>query len=109
MRLTIEQACRELGLAQPKRVGGQMPPETLKRLFKDAPKGVHLWITDAFHEIIERIPPEQCFRFWKSNVRQRLLEDGLFVREAWPGNYAYLAQQWESPFKEPLIQLMRCD
>lgn len=37
------------------------------------------------------------------------MEDGFFMRDMWPGHYAYLAQQWVSPFPEPLVELMRCD
>ncbi|MBW8724270.1 MAG: hypothetical protein JF625_03810 [Inquilinus limosus] len=109
MRQTIEQLCRELGLEEPAPIGDQLGSEDLKRLFRAGPAGVHLWITDAFHQVTERIPPERCFRFWKSEVQPRLMEDGIFARELWPERYAYLAQQWRSPYREPLIELMRCD
>jgi hypothetical protein len=61
----------------------------LKRLFKDALEGIHLWITDAFQRVIECVPPEQCFHSWKSEVRQRLPEDGAFVREQRLGGHAF--------------------
>ncbi|WP_342239790.1 hypothetical protein [Inquilinus sp. OTU3971] len=109
MHQTIEQACRDLGVEAPGRIGPQLGPEDLKRLFRAAPVGVHLWITDVFHLVIERIPPELCFRFWKSEVQSRLMEDGFFMRELWPERYAYLAQQWTSPYREPLVELTRCD
>ncbi|MGO1080606.1 hypothetical protein [Inquilinus sp. CA228] len=109
MYQTIEQACRELGLEEPASIGGQLGSEDLKRLFRAAPVGVHLWITDVFRLVIERIPPERCFRFWKSEVQPRLMEDGGFARELWPERYAYLAQQWRSPYREPLVELTRCD
>lgn len=83
--------------------------DDLVRLFAETPGGVHFWITDAFHQVTGRIAPHQCYRFWKQEVRHRLLEDGIFSRDMWPGHYAYLAQQWASPFPEPLIELMRCD
>ncbi|KGM34580.1 hypothetical protein [Inquilinus limosus] len=109
MRQTIEDACRDLGVETPERIGGQLPPEDLKRLLRDQPDGIHLWITDVFHEVVDRIPPERCFRFWKAEVRSRLMEDCGFARELWPDGYAYLAQQWVSPYREPLVELMRCD
>jgi hypothetical protein len=106
---SIEEACRQLGVAHPQRMGDMLPPEPLKQLFRRTPKGLHLWVTDVFHRVIDRIPPERCFHFWKHEVQERLLEDGGFVREAWPGGYAYLAQRWASPFEGPLVELMRCD
>lgn len=93
----------------PERVGRMLTSLGLERLFKEAPGGVHFWITTMFDEVIERIPPNQCFRFWKREVKQRLLEDGVFLREHWPGQYAYLAQEWRTPFPEPLVQLKRCE
>lgn len=109
MRQTIEQACRELGIEAPERIGAQLTPETLRHLLRGWPLGVHLWVTDVFHQVLERIPPERCFRFWTSDVRLRLMEHGAFVREFWPDGTAYLAQQWVSPYREPLVELMRCD
>ncbi|MGO4722614.1 MULTISPECIES: hypothetical protein [unclassified Inquilinus] len=109
MRQTIEEVCRELGLAQPGRIGDMLPSEQMKQLLRDNPEGVHLWVTNVFQEVIERIPPRRCFHFWKSEVQQRLMEDGGFANDMWPGRYAYLAQQWKSPFGEPLVQLMQCD
>lgn len=109
MHQTIEQACRELGLEEPGPIGGQLAPEDLKRLLRAEPHGVHLWVTNVFHQVTERILPERCFRFWKSEVQPRLMEDGFFMRELWPERRAYLAQQWRSPYREPLVELMRCD
>lgn len=109
MSQTIEQLCRELGIEEPERIGGQLASEDLKRLLRAEPHGVHLWITDVFHRVLEQIPPERCFHFWKSEVRPQLMEDGGFARELWPERYAYLAQQWASPFREPLVELTRCE
>lgn len=106
---TIEEACRELGLDHPERISAQLTAHDLVRLFQEAPKGAHIWVTDVFHRVIDRIPPEHCFRFWKREVKQHLMEDGFFARELWPGGYGYLAYRWKSPFQEPLIELMRAD
>jgi hypothetical protein len=109
LKRTIEELCRDLGVAAPKRLGRQLNSEEPKDLFQSAPTGVHFWIPDAFHGVVERIPPEQCYRFWKREVQHRLLENSGFVREAWPDGYAYLAQAWRSPYAEPLVELLRCE
>lgn len=106
---TLEEACRAMGLSQPAPIGEPLAIDGLKDLFRQHPAGVHFWITDAFHQVTRLIPPQECFRFWQQEVSARLMVDGVFMREMWPERYAYLAQQWTSPYPEPLIELMRCD
>jgi len=69
----------------------------------------HLWVTDVFHVIRQRIAPEGCFNFWKTELKHRVLEKPAFVREQWAGGYAYAVQEWTSPFAEPLLEVMRWD
>jgi hypothetical protein len=108
-KVTIEDACREMGHTLPQRLGDQLTPDALKEMFRQHPEGLHFWITDAFHQIDRRVTPQECFRFWKAEIAERLMKDGIFMADKWPDGYAYLAQQWVSPYPEPLIELMRCD
>src|SRR5258708_410663 len=69
----------------------------------------HLWVTDVFHVVHRRIAPEWCFKFWKTELKDGVIEEPAFVREQWPDGYAYLVMEWISPFPEPLLEVTRWD
>jgi hypothetical protein len=108
-RPTIYEASRALGVPKPGRIGDPLTTAALVAVWRGSPTGAHLWVTDVFHRVLNQVPPQGCFRFWKAEVKPRLMQDGIFCRDLWPGGYAYLAYRWVSPFPEPLIELMRCE
>jgi hypothetical protein len=55
------------------------------------------------------IPLEQCYKFWKSEVKNHIVEpakaeDG-FLLEEYPGSYCYIASEWCTDMAEPVIVL----
>ena len=51
------------------------------------------------------VPLNDCFDFWKAEVRKHVKEPELFVSlDEFPGNYFYYASEW-SGGKEPIIVL----
>jgi hypothetical protein len=42
-------------------------------------------------------------------VKALVLEESGFAREQWSGGYAYQINEWVSPFKEPLLEVRRCE
>lgn len=106
-RQSIEAAVAEVTQAQPRCLRSVVNADDMAELFRRRGPA-HLWITDDFGCVIERIEPQWCFYFWKHELKTRLMEDGFFMRELWPERYAYLASEWESPYPEPLLELRRC-
>jgi hypothetical protein len=107
-REPIEEIWKQIGVSAPERIRGQLTADDIAELLRNSGK-VHFWVTDVFHCVIECIPLDRCFAFWKEEVKQRVVEERSFAREQWPGGYAYLASEWRSPFPEPIVELMRWD
>jgi hypothetical protein len=105
-RQSIEEALRLLGLEQPKRQRRGLSAGEIGDFFRAA-GATHLWVTDMFGDVRQTIALKDCFRFWKSELKNRILEEPFFVREEWPGGYAYQVSEWTSPFAEPLLELQR--
>ena len=57
------------------------------------------------------IPAEECFSFWKTEVKQRLVDparaDTGFRLKGFPDEYCYLASEWKSDGDEPIILLRK--
>lgn len=55
------------------------------------------------------IPTEDCFRFWKSEVRDHVWDVGGGGRQPYefPGRYAYGAEEWEADDGPPIIVLIK--
>jgi hypothetical protein len=104
----IEKICEELGVATPERLRDQLAANDIADILRTSGK-VHFWVTDAFHCVVERIPLDRCFTFWKKEVKHRVIEEEGFAREQWPGGYAYWASEWRSPLPEPIVELTRWD
>ncbi|HYO62055.1 MAG TPA: hypothetical protein VER08_00205 [Pyrinomonadaceae bacterium] len=52
------------------------------------------------------IPPGECYTFWKSEVSGRLAAPSAPVHlEDFPGEYCYLASEWESGGGAPIVLL----
>lgn len=53
------------------------------------------------------IPLEECFEFWKSEVKMRVAnpEAEGFYLENFPEEYCYIAEEWEAEENKPLILL----
>jgi hypothetical protein len=102
----IDEIWKELGVPTPERIRDQLTAKDIADLLRSS-RAVHFWVTDVFHGVIERIPLNRCFAFWKEEVKERVVEEEGFAREQWPGGYAYLASEWRSPFPEPVVELMR--
>jgi hypothetical protein len=52
------------------------------------------------------IPVADCYRFWKSEVRDHVWDDGRQPYE-FPGRYAYGAEEWAADDGPPIIVLTR--
>jgi hypothetical protein len=96
-----------LGVAEPRRLRGLTTLE-IAALFRER-GAAHLWITDAFGDVRQRIAPDDCFRFWKEELNGRVLEEPGFAREQWLGGYAYAVSEWPSPFDVPVLEVRRCE
>jgi hypothetical protein len=51
------------------------------------------------------IQPEQCYDYWKTEVKPRLVETEMFDQEAFPGAYCYVASEWTDGQPSPLVLL----
>jgi hypothetical protein len=103
---TVIDALRALGIAEPRRLR-KLTTLEIAALFRG--KGAaHLWVSDDFGDVRQRVAPDECFAFWKSELNGRVLEEPGFAREHWPGGYAYFVSEWTSPFDAPLLELRRC-
>jgi hypothetical protein len=107
-RQPIEKICEEVGVATPERLRDQLTANDIADILRTSGK-VHFRVTDAFHCVVERIPLDRCFTFWKKEVKHRVIEEEGFAREQWPGGYAYWASEWRSPLPEPIVELTRWD
>ena len=56
------------------------------------------------------IPLEECYGFWKAEVRPRLVEPRVqnFVLEDFPGEYCYLASEWRVAQGDRVVVLEKC-
>lgn len=58
---------------------------------------------------LEWIPPEQCYNFYKSKVKARIVEPDIadqgFKLVDFPDEYCYLASEWQASSGEPIILL----
>jgi hypothetical protein len=103
---TMEEALADVLQAKPRCLRRALNVEDVSDLFRRRGPA-HLWITDQFGFVIERVEPQWCFHFWKHELKTRLMEDGFFMRELWPECTAYEASEWESPYRKPLLELRR--
>ena len=106
-RQSMEEALAEVTQAGPRCLRSLVDAHDLAELFRRRGPA-HLWITDDFGYVIERVEPQWCFHFWKHELKARLMADRFFMLELWPERIAYLASEWESPYSEPLLELRRC-
>jgi hypothetical protein len=52
------------------------------------------------------ITPDKCYEFWKTEVQQHVTDNPhKFYLDNFPDNYAYIASQWTSKNKQPIILL----
>jgi len=53
------------------------------------------------------IPVDECFSFWKSEVKPHLVSspDGGFSLEDFSYEYAYVASEWSGEFQHPVVLL----
>jgi hypothetical protein len=103
---SVVDALLALGVAEPRRLR-KLTTLEIAALLRE--KGAaHLWVTDGFGDIRQRVEPDDCFRFWKEELNGRVLEEPGSARAQWLGGYAYLVSEWTSPLDAPLLELRRC-
>jgi len=56
---------------------------------------------------MKQVGVQECFDFWKSEVRAHLVEDpeSPFSLDDFPGGYAYLASEWSGHIQTPIVLL----
>ena len=59
-------------------------------------------------EHLKWIPLDECYRFWKSEVKMRVVnpEAEGFYLEDFPEEYCYIAEEWEADEGERIILLI---
>jgi hypothetical protein len=103
---SVVDALLALGVAEPRRLRNLATLE-IAALFRE--KGAHLWVTDGFGDIQQRIGAENSSRFWTEELNGRVLEEPGFARAQWLGGYAYAVSEWTSPFDAPVLEARRCE
>lgn len=64
------------------------------------------YVADIGHPL-RRIGEADCFDFWKTEVKARLVNDpevGFYLQD-YPDEYAYLATEWSSGAATPIVLL----
>jgi hypothetical protein len=51
------------------------------------------------------IAPNECFNFWKNEVRQNLAKDKRIYLEDYPNHFCYVASEWVSNLTLPIVVL----
>ena len=56
---------------------------------------------------LRQVGVQECFDFWKSEVRAHVVEDpdSGFQLTNFPGEYAYLASEWSGEIQTPIVLL----
>jgi hypothetical protein len=55
---------------------------------------------------LKRIPVDQCYDFWKREVKPHLLNPhGKLDRSRLPDEYGYLASEWSGQIEAPIVLL----
>ena len=54
---------------------------------------------------LEWIPPPQCYDFWKTRVKPRIVEADRFDLADFPGEYCYVATEWADGESPPIVLL----
>ena len=55
---------------------------------------------------LKRIPVDQCYEFWKREVKPHLLNpQGKLNRSKLPDEYGYLASEWSGQTQAPIVLL----
>jgi len=54
---------------------------------------------------LEWIPRPQCYDFWKTQVKLRIVETGTFEQEDFQGAYCYVASEWADGESSPIVLL----
>jgi hypothetical protein len=68
---------------------------------------VRFVVADVGHHLLW-IPLEDCYEFWKSEVKTHLAQpEADIYLEDFPGEYCYLASQWQAEEGEPIVLLMK--
>ena len=69
-------------------------------------KQVHFLVADVGHSLTW-IPLEHCFEYWKSEVKPRLVQPDTerIDLNKYPGEYCYVASEWETILDHPVIVL----
>lgn len=103
----FEEALRLAGEPEPMTLRSIIQADEIADLLRSGP-GAHLWVTDIFDAILLQIAPADSFRFWKEELQQRVMRDGVMAQGLYPDDWAYLVSQWRSPYAEPLLQVKKC-
>ena len=75
--------------------------EIIKKLLKQAPI---VFVLADIGSKLKWIDPNQCYRFWKEEIQERLAENpDKFYLNDFPDGYAYFASEWTSEDGEPII------
>jgi len=59
--------------------------------------------------ILQRLEPAAAVSFWQSDLKPGLLTEGGVDRGQWSKCYAYIVNEWRSPFAEPLLEARRLE
>lgn len=103
----FEEALRAADESEPVLLHSILQVEQIAEILR-AGQGAHVWVTTVFETVERRISPADSFRFWKDELKPRVMRDGVMAQGLYPGNWAYLVSQWRSPYAEPLLQAKKC-
>jgi hypothetical protein len=69
---------------------------------------IQFFVANVGHPL-DRVPFEDCYRYWKQDVKARLVEPAAAERgfhpEHFPGGYCFIGTEWGAVGHEPVVLL----
>jgi hypothetical protein len=68
-------------------------------------RGLVRFVVAECGDPLKWIPPSDCYGFWKTELKPRIVETKTFELEDFPGAYCYVASEWADGQFTPLVLL----
>lgn len=105
LRIVVRMPINELWLPEGSLAATKIRSLTSKDIAELLRHGLIRFIVAECGDPLQWIPPPQCYAFWKTEVKPRIVETEIIYLEEFPGSYCYVASEWTDDQPSPIVLL----